>query len=188
LKFKKKKHLLNKKILPEHIKYMNVPVAARIKNIMINMERCRWISNDITKSKELIVVNIPAYELIFPRWETRISIQGCGGKAMNKTVILVPMKYIVFRPYWNVPTSILRKKFFPPLKESELLGRTQHGMEGQFVRQRPGPENSLGLVKFLFPIRMPFICMIRHPKFIWQEDRAFSHGCIRVASQKNLLP
>jgi murein L,D-transpeptidase YcbB/YkuD len=70
---------------------------------------------------------------------------------MNKTVILVPMKYIVFRPYWNVPTSILRKKFFPPLKESELLGRTQHGMEGQFVRQRPGPENSLGLVKFLFP-------------------------------------
>jgi murein L,D-transpeptidase YcbB/YkuD len=44
---------------------MNVPVAARIKNIMINMERCRWISNDITKSKELIVVNIPAYELTF---------------------------------------------------------------------------------------------------------------------------
>jgi murein L,D-transpeptidase YcbB/YkuD len=63
------------------------PLLRALKNIMINMERCRWISNDITKSKELMV-NIPAYELTFPRWETRISIQGCGGK-MNKTVILV---------------------------------------------------------------------------------------------------
>jgi murein L,D-transpeptidase YcbB/YkuD len=116
---------------------MNVPVAA-LKNIMINMERCRWISNDITKSKELIVVNIPAYELLFPRWETRISIQGCGWESHEQNCnFSAPMKYIVFRPYWNVPTSILKKKFFPPLKKSRILGRTQHGMEDSFVRQRP---------------------------------------------------
>jgi murein L,D-transpeptidase YcbB/YkuD len=57
------------------------------------------------------------------------------GKAMNKTVILVPMKYIVFRPYWNVPTSI-QEKILPAI-EKNPLGRTQHGMEDSFVRQGP---------------------------------------------------
>jgi murein L,D-transpeptidase YcbB/YkuD len=52
------------KILPDHIKDMNIPVGKRIKTIIVNMERCRWISNDITKSKELIAINIPAYQHI----------------------------------------------------------------------------------------------------------------------------
>jgi murein L,D-transpeptidase YcbB/YkuD len=85
--------------------------------------------------------------------------------------------------------SILKKEILPAIEKNPNY-LAEHNMEWKdsFVRQRPGPENSLGLVKFYSPIRMPFICMIRHPKFIWQEDRAFSHGCIRVASQKNLLP
>jgi murein L,D-transpeptidase YcbB/YkuD len=147
LKFKKVSTISNKDITRTH----QIHECSRccIKNIMINMERCRWISNDITKSKELIVVNIPAYELTFFEMETRISIQGCGGESHEQNRNFSANKYIVFRP--NVPTVFLsKKKFFPPLKRIHLA---EHNMEWKdsFVRQRPGPENSLGLVKFLFP-------------------------------------
>lgn len=191
LKFKKRSgNLLNKKILPEHIKYMNVPVAARIKNIMINMERCRWISNDITKSKELIVVNIPAYELTFFRdGKPELVSKVVVGKAMNKTVIFsAPMKYIVFRPYWNVPTSILKKEILPAIEKNPNY-LAEHNMEWKDsnVRQRPGPENSLGLVKFLFPNSNAIYLHDTPSKSLFgREDRAFSHGCIRVAKPKEL--
>lgn len=191
LKFKKRSgNLINKTILPEHIKYMNVSVAERIKTIMVNMERCRWISNDITKSKELIVVNIPAYELTFfrdgkPELRSKVVV----GKAMNKTVIFsAPMKYIVFRPYWNVPTSILKKEILPAIEKNPNY-LAEHNMEWKdsYVRQRPGPENSLGLVKFLFPNSNAIYLHDTPSKSLFgKEDRAFSHGCIRVAKPKEL--
>lgn len=89
LNFKKASgNTINNLILPQHIKYMNVPITERIQTIMVNMERCRWISNDITKSKELIVVNIPAFELTFfrngiPELKSKVVV----GKTVNKTVI-----------------------------------------------------------------------------------------------------
>ncbi|MFV8325730.1 L,D-transpeptidase family protein [Flavobacterium sp. ZS1P14] len=191
LKFKKRSgNTINKTILPEHIKYMNVSVAERIKTIMVNMERCRWISNDITKSKELIVVNIPAYELTFfrdgkPELRSKVVV----GKAMHKTVIFsAPMKYIVFRPYWNVPTSILQKEILPALEKNPNY-LEEHDMEWKddYVRQKPGPENSLGLVKFLFPNSNAIYLHDTPSKSLFgQEDRAFSHGCIRVAKPKEL--
>ena len=191
LKFKKRSgNTLNKTILPEHIKYMNVPVAERIKTIMVNMERCRWISNDITKSKELIVVNIPAYELTFFRdGEPELRSKVVVGKAMHKTVIFsAPMKYIVFRPYWNVPTSILKKEILPAIEKNPNY-LEEHDMEWKdsYVRQRPGPENSLGLVKFLFPNSNAIYLHDTPSKSLFgKEDRAFSHGCIRVAKPKEL--
>lgn len=191
LKFKKRSgNTLNKTILPEHIKYMNVPVAQRIRTIMVNMERCRWISNDITKSKELIVVNIPAYELTFfrdgkPELRSKVVV----GKALHKTVIFsAPMKYIVFRPYWNVPTSILKKEILPAIEKNPNY-LEEHDMEWKddYVRQKPGPENSLGLVKFLFPNSNAIYLHDTPSKSLFgKEDRAFSHGCIRVAKPKEL--
>ena len=191
LKFKKRSgNLLNKTILPEHIRYMNVPVAARIKTIMINMERCRWISNDITKAKELIVVNIPAYELTFFRdGKPELVSKVVVGKALNKTVIFsAPMKYIVFRPYWNVPTSILKKEILPAIEKNPNY-LTEHNMEWKDnnVRQKPGPQNSLGLVKFLFPNSNAIYLHDTPSKSLFgREDRAFSHGCIRVAKPRQL--
>ncbi|MFV8368085.1 L,D-transpeptidase family protein [Flavobacterium sp. LB2R40] len=191
LKYKKRSgNTINKTILPEHINYMNVSVADRIKTIMVNMERCRWISNDITKSKELIVVNIPAYELTFfrngkPELRSKVVV----GKAMNKTVIFsAPMKYIVFRPYWNVPGSILKKEILPAIENNPNY-LAEHDMEWKddYVRQKPGPENSLGLVKFLFPNSNAIYLHDTPSKSLFsKEDRAFSHGCIRVAKPKEL--
>ncbi|MFM2368289.1 MAG: hypothetical protein RL619_589 [Bacteroidota bacterium] len=191
LKYKKRSgNILNKTILPEHIKDMNVTVAERIKTIMVNMERCRWISNDITKAKELIVINIPAYELTFLRdGKSVLKSKVVVGKALNKTVIFsAPMKYIVFRPYWNVPTSILNKEILPAIEKNPNY-LAEHDMEWKddYVRQKPGPENSLGLVKFLFPNSNAIYLHDTPAKSLFsQEDRAFSHGCIRVAKPKEL--
>ena len=191
LNFKKSNgYTTNNTILPEHIKHMNIPIAERIKTIMVNMERCRWISNDITKSKELIIVNIPAYELTFfrdgkPELKSKVVV----GKVMNKTVIFsAPMKYIVFRPYWNIPTSILKKEILPGIaKNPNYLA--QHNMEwnNNSVRQKPGLKNSLGLVKFLFPNSNDIYLHDTPSKSLFNRDsRAFSHGCIRVAKPREL--
>jgi len=91
---------------------MNIPVEERIKTIMVNMERCRWISTDISKAKEFIVINIPSFQLTyFKGGKPELISKVVVGKAMNKTVVFSAlMKYIVFSPYWNVPTSIIKKK------------------------------------------------------------------------------
>lgn len=191
LKFKQRNGVtVNKVILPEHIKAMNVPLAARIKTIMVNMERCRWISNDITKSKELVVVNIPAYQLTyFKDGKPALVSNVVVGKALNKTVIFsAPMKHIVFSPYWNVPTSILKKEILPGIEKNENY-LEEHDMEWHEsnVRQRPGPKNSLGLVKFLFPNSNAIYLHDTPSKNLFKsEDRAFSHGCVRVAKAKEL--
>jgi murein L,D-transpeptidase YcbB/YkuD len=191
LNFKKSiGHLSTTTILPQHIAYMNIPIAQRIKTIMVNMERCRWISNDITKSKELIVVNIPAYELTFFRDEKpELRSKVVVGKALNKTVIFsAAMKHIVFRPYWNIPASILKKEILPAIKNNPNYLQ-QHNMEwnNNMVRQKPGITNSLGLVKFLFPNSNAIYLHDTPSKSLFsRENRAFSHGCIRVAKPREL--
>ena len=191
LNFKKSiGHLSNTTILRQHIAFMNVPIEQRIKTIMVNMERCRWISNDITKSKELIVVNIPAYELTFFRdGKPEVRSKVVVGKTMSKTVIFsAPMKYIVFRPYWNVPASILKNEILPAIKKNPNYLK-QHNMEwnNNTVRQKPGITNSLGLVKFLFPNSNAIYLHDTPSKGLFsRENRAFSHGCIRVAKPREL--
>ena len=108
---------------------------------------------------------------------------------MHKTVIFsAPMKYIVFRPYWNVPASILKKEILPAIEKNPNY-LAEHDMEWKddYVRQKPGPENSLGLVKFLFPNSNAIYLHDTPSKSLFgKEDRAFSHGCIRVAKPKEL--
>jgi murein L,D-transpeptidase YcbB/YkuD len=118
---------------------MNIPVGKRIKTI-VNMERCRWISNDITKSKELIAINIPAYQLTYFRnGKPELRSNVVVGKVMNQTVIFsAPMKSIVFSPYWNIPKSILNKEILPGIENANYL--EEHDMEwhGDYVRHKTG--------------------------------------------------
>jgi len=186
LKYKKQDGFAaNTLISPKLIKDLNVPVKQRIKTIIVNMERCRWISNDLTKSKELIAINIPAYELTYfrngiPELRSDVVV----GKVMNKTVIFsAPMKYIVFSPYWNIPESILKKEVLPGIEKNPNY-LEEHNMEWnkENVRQKPCPKNSLGLIKFLFPNSNAIYLHDTPAKSLFnKEDRAFSHGCIRVA-------
>lgn len=177
-------------ILPKHIKDMNVSVGQRIKAIVVNMERCRWISPQLAKSGERIVINVPAYRLTYYR-DNKIALSSnvVVGTALNKTVIFSGMmRHLVFSPYWNVPTSILKKEIQPGIaKDPNYLAK--HNMEWHQgnVRQKPGPENSLGLVKFLFPNSNNIYLHDSPAKGLYEkEDRAFSHGCIRVEKAREL--
>jgi len=177
-------------ITQTHIKQMNRPIGDRIKQIIVNMERCRWIDPEIVNSKELVVVNIPSYLLNF--YEAGKSILESPvvvGKSNSKTVIFSGnMSYIAFSPYWNVPQSIINKEVKPGMAKNPNYLEA-HNMEwnnGQ-VRQKPGIRNSLGLIKFMFPNAQNIYLHDTPSKSLFErETRAFSHGCIRVKKAREL--
>ena len=181
---------ISERITPELIKEMNVPVSERIKTIVVNMERCRWISPKVKDAREYVLVNIPSYRLTFIRDnEVALTSPVVVGKAMTKTVIFSGnMTNVVFSPYWNVPTSIINKEIKPGMaRNSNYLA--SHNMEwnGGQVRQKPGPRNSLGLVKFIFPNSNNIYLHDTPSKSLFEkEDRAFSHGCVRVGKPRDL--
>lgn len=189
--FQKRHGFLGDKVIGRTtIAAMNVSVEDRIKTIMINMERCRWISPNITNEKEYIVVNIPAYQLTYIKNDS-VALQSdvVVGATMHQTVIFSgKMKYIVFSPYWNIPQSIIKNEVLPGIEKNKNY-LANHNMEwnnGQ-VRQKPGIRNSLGLVKFIFPNSNNIYLHDTPSKSLFQrESRAFSHGCIRVAKPTDL--
>ena len=182
--------LVSQTISPKLIEEMNVPISDRIKTIMVNMERCRWMSPDIKDAREYLLVNIPAYRLTFVR-DNKVALTSpvVVGKTMTKTVIFSgKMTNVVFSPYWNVPQSIINKEVKPGMaKNSNYLA--SHNMEwnGGNVRQKPGERNSLGLVKFIFPNSNNIYLHDTPSKSLFEkEDRAFSHGCVRVGKPRDL--
>lgn len=177
-------------LLPKHIENMNVTVNERIKTIMVNMERSRWISPSLTKTEQSIVVNIPSFTLTyFKEGKPVLVSKVVVGKSMNKTAVFSgQMNQIIFSPYWNVPPSILRKEILPAIaKNRNYLAK--HDMEwvGNRVRQRPGTQNALGKVKFVFPnSHIIFMHDTPSKSLFDKEQRAFSHGCIRIARPRDL--
>jgi murein L,D-transpeptidase YcbB/YkuD len=177
-------------ITPKLIAQMNVPVGDLIKKIIVNMERCRWIKPEVVKARELIFVNIPSFKLnVFRDGKSDFTSAVVVGDVMSKTVIFSGnMSYLVFSPYWNLPLSIINKEVKPGMaKNANYLEK--HNMEwnnGQ-VRQKPGKNNSLGLVKFMFPNSHDIYLHDTPSKSLFgRENRAFSHGCIRVAKPRDL--
>lgn len=177
-------------VSPKLAAEMNVPVTGRIRQILVNMERCRWVSPEFARAREYIVVNIPSFYLMMvrngkPVLESPVVV----GKSVSKTVIFSGMlSYIVFSPYWNVPQSIINKEVKPGMKRNPNYLEA-HNMEwnnGQ-VRQKPGKNNSLGQVKFIFPNSNDIYMHDTPAKSLFaRESRAFSHGCIRVGKPRDL--
>ncbi|NUY79477.1 L,D-transpeptidase family protein [Flavobacterium sp. MAH-1] len=188
--FNKRRFMDDKIINAELIKELNVPVSERIKTIVVNMERCRWISPDFEKAFEYVAVNIPSYHLTYikdgkPALESNVVV----GKALNKTVVFSgKMSYLVFSPYWNIPKSIVKKEIEPNIaKDPNYLEKENIEKVGENYRQKPGPKNSLGLVKFMFPNNNNIYLHDSPAKSLFNRDeRAFSHGCVRVQKAKEL--
>ena len=182
--------LVNSLITPQNIKEMNVPIGERIKKIMVNMERCRWVSPEFEKGYEYIVVNIPSYRVSLIR-EGKVDFQSSVvvGANMTKTVIFSgKMSYVVFSPYWNVPQSLIEKDIKPGMAKNPnyLANHNMEWNKGQ-VRQKPGEKNSLGLVKFMFPNSNHIYLHDTPSKSLFSKEvKAFSHGCIRVSKPRDL--
>lgn len=170
------------------LKEMNVTVEKRIEQIIVNMERCRWVPAKL--QTEYIVVNIPDYKLhVFNKDSLLWSMNVVVGQTVHKTVIFYgELKYVVFSPYWNVPPGILEKEVLPGIKKDpNYLARHKMEKVGNNYRQKPGPDNSLGLVKFLFPNSYNIYLHDTPSKgFFDRDNRAFSHGCIRLSQPKKM--
>ncbi|NMH27368.1 L,D-transpeptidase family protein [Flavobacterium silvaticum] len=171
---------------------LNIPISERIKTIVVNMERCRWIPSDFEKNKEYVFVNIPEFHLNYVKdSKTALESNVVVGEELNKTVVFSgKMSYLVFAPYWNIPKSIVKKEILPGIeKDKNYLSK--HHMEyynnGRNIRQKPGDENSLGLVKFMFPNTNNIYLHDTPAKALFnKEERALSHGCVRVQKAKEL--
>ncbi|HVZ26811.1 MAG TPA: L,D-transpeptidase family protein, partial [Sediminibacterium sp.] len=175
------------------IEAMNVPIAERIRQILINLERIRWMPAE--KDNNYILVNIPEYKMhVFDSGKQVFEMNVIVGTAANNTVIFTGnLKYIVFSPYWNVPESIVRKEVMPGIQHDKNYISRNHmeitGYSGKIpiVRQKPGPANSLGLVKFLFPNNYNiYFHDTPNRELFSQSSRSFSHGCIRLGEPRKL--
>jgi murein L,D-transpeptidase YcbB/YkuD len=137
-----------------------------------------------------IVANIPEYRLhVYEDNREVLAMDIVVGKTSNPTVAFNDMmEHIVFSPYWNVPSSIVRNEILPARRRNprylssqnmEITG-TEDGLP--VIRQRPGPGNALGGVKFLFPNKYNIYFHDTPAKTLFSRNkRAFSHGCIRLS-------
>jgi len=171
---------------------LNVPIKQRLRQILINLERLRWMPPE--KDTNYILVNIPEFMMhVYDSGRLQFNINVIVGTAANNTVIFNDrLQYIVFSPYWNVPESIVRGEILPGIKKNPNY-LAKHHMEivkqasVPVIRQVPGPANSLGLVKFLFPNNYNiYFHDTPNRNLFSQSSRSFSHGCIRVGEPKKL--
>lgn len=167
---------------------MNQPIQDRLQQILLNMERIRWVPAE--PSTDYLLVNIPEFRLhVYDRGQYSWSSNVVVGSTANSTVIFTSnLKHVVFSPYWNVPSSILKKEVLPGIaKNKNYMARHHMEWNGNSVRQKPGPWNSLGQVKFLFPNEYSIYLHDTPSKSLFKEEkRDFSHGCIRLSEPKRL--
>jgi L,D-transpeptidase YcbB len=193
---------------------MNVPVEQRIRQMEINLDRYRWLPAELTE--RYVLVNIPDYRLYAyddgkRKFEQRVIV---GDQYTNATPVFADsMTYLVFRPEWNVPPGILAREILPRLRDDDHYDLAARGLEvvdsvgrlvrdaseidwddidrtkplAYHIRQKPGPTNALGRVKFMFPNRFNiYLHDTPSRKLFQRERRTLSHGCVRVENPVQL--
>ncbi len=170
------------------LNYLNESPEVRIRQILVNMERMRWVPAQ--PEGDFILVNIPQYRLtVFENGKPAFGMNIVVGTSQNRTVIFTGnLQYVVFAPYWNVPPGILKNEVLPAIQKNPgYLEKNHMEWHNNTVRQKPGPWNALGEVKFLFPNSYNIYLHDTPSKSLFEQNkRAFSHGCIRVAEPKKL--
>lgn len=178
---------------PKMINELNVSPEKRIQQILINLERMRWMPPQ--PAGDFIFVNIPEYKMyVYENGKLTFSMNVIVGKTGTNTVIFSGnLQYVVFAPYWNVPKSIVENEIVPGMKrDSNYLSNRNMQIIGHdgglpVVRQNPGGNNSLGRVKFLFPNNYDiYFHDTPNRDLFTATNRSFSHGCIRVGEPKKL--
>jgi murein L,D-transpeptidase YcbB/YkuD len=179
-------------------------VETRIDQIRVNLERGRWVLHDLEDT--FLIVNIAGFLVAYVKdhavvWQSRVQV----GKPYRKTpVFKAEMKYLVFNPTWTVPPTILAKDLLPAvqrnptyLKDNKIRVLETNGKAVDpstldwskytarnfpyMLRQDPGTNNALGVVKFIFPNKhLVFLHDTPSKSLFEKETRTFSSGCIRV--------
>ncbi|MFS8083086.1 MAG: L,D-transpeptidase family protein [Ginsengibacter sp.] len=176
------------KISKDLLMRVNINPKERLKQILINMNRMRWLP--VKPPGKLALVNIPEFVLhMYDGPKEVFSMPVVVGKEGHNTVLFSDrLTTIVFSPYWNVPPSIVKKEVVPGMQKDpnylEAHNMETTGNEGGLpvVRQKPGDKNSLGKVKFLFPNIFNIYFHDTPAKSLFSKDqRAYSHGCIRLS-------
>ena len=183
---------------------LNVSVEDRMQEITVAMERWRWMPDDL--GNDFLIVNIAGFELKrITAGKLGIRMNVVVGKPYSRTPVFSDrLRYLEFNPYWNVPPDIAVDEELPILRRG-TAGRMADGFEavrgdqvfqlnevdwsrygpGNFpftIRQRPGPKNALGRVKFMFPNQFNVYLHDTPSRGLFEKsERAFSHGCIRLS-------
>jgi L,D-transpeptidase YcbB len=201
------------RITPQTLADLNVPLTGRIRQMQLTLERWRWLPVGLHSA--LIVANIPEFRLraYDENYKVALSMSVVVGKAYDHETPVFgdTMQYVVFRPYWNVPYSIAKAEFLSRVardpdylakKGFEVVNNRQEVVTSGavttdilaqlragklYIRQLPGPKNSLGLVKFIFP-NSSNVYMHDTPaqEFFAKSRRDFSHGCVRLEKPADL--
>src|SRR6185312_13478700 len=183
---------------------LNVPMDVRVQQLDLSLERWRWLSDPYVNPR--LFVNLAEFVVraYNPDHSLAFKMKTVNGQAKgdhDTPVFTRTMRFLVFRPYWNVPPSIIKKELVPHIAASGIgylaaknyevtkadgtvvTGYTPHDIEHlrYAVREKPGPRNSLGLVKFMFPNEYD-VYMHSTPELnlfnLTRRDR--SHGCVRL--------
>jgi murein L,D-transpeptidase YcbB/YkuD len=175
----------------ETLESLNLPADFRLAQIAANLERYRWMPRSL--GDRYVLVNVPQFYLrAYDSGQKSLEMKVIVGQEYEDKATPVfsdSMEYVVFRPYWNVTPNIAEKEIFPKgpeyLAANDMEIYNDHGRRA--VRQRPGPKNALGYVKFLFPNDYNIYLHDTPNHNLFDKDvRAFSHGCIRVEKPEEL--
>ena len=195
---------------------LNRPWGDRVAQIAVSLERWRWVPDDT--EDRLVVVNVPSFRLRafddihrpeISAVESRVVV-GKTYSQFRTPIFNGVLQYLDFRPYWNIPWSLVRREIAPHLDEPGYLDEHDYEIVREFghhaqglpatrenlekvkqgkllLRQRPGPKNALGEVKFIFPNEHNVYLHSTPAKTLFAKSRRdFSHGCIRVADPVGL--
>jgi murein L,D-transpeptidase YcbB/YkuD len=197
------------KLTPQAINSLNVPMTDRVAQLQDSLERWRWLPDPYLHAR--LMVNLPEFVLrgYDPDHKLDFTMRVVVGKVVGEhqtPVFTHMMKYLVFRPYWSVPVDIARKELVPHLARNHgylssmnfevtnnkgvvLTDYTakQIAQGAVMVREKPGPKNSLGLIKFMFPNQYDIYLHSTPAVSLFERTRRdFSHGCIRVQKPADL--
>jgi L,D-transpeptidase YcbB len=196
------------KLTPQTVDSLNVPLADRVRQLQNTLERWRWLPEPYVNPR--LMVNLPEFVLrgYTPDHQLDFTMRVVVGKVVGEhqtPVFAHMMKYLIFRPYWNVPVDIARKELVPHIQSNPHYLETKNfetvnskgqpvaytaklvSQGGVTVREKPGPKNSLGLVKFMFPNQYDiYLHSTPATELFNRTRRDFSHGCVRVQEPEQL--
>lgn len=192
---------------------LNVPIGKRIQQIVLNMDRMRWLPDDL--GERYVFVNIADFHLEVVDDDREVMTMKiiAGKHDWRSCVLSAKMTYLELNPYWKVPDSIAEKEILPQVKKNpEYLAEKKIKMfrnwndQGKEIdpktvdwsrirkknfpykfRQEPGPGNPLGRVKFIFPNECEIYLHDTPTRHLFGRPRRdFSHGCIRIEKPMDL--